>query len=84
MIKIKQIKRAGVEYPVQDYNLFELEQAINAGKVVAIAEDGSLTAIELKLEKYPIEVDGVGVNTLAAAFDLGEEIKLLEDIILTE
>lgn len=84
MVKIKQLERAGVEYPIQDYNLFELEQAINAGKVVAIADDGSLTAIALDLNKYPVEVEGNGVNTLAEAFAIGGEVKLLEDIVITE
>ena len=82
MIKIKQLERAGVKYPIQDYNLFELEQAINAGKVIGIANDGSLVAINLN--KSPIEVDGKGVATLAEAFELGGEVKLLEDIIITE
>ena len=82
MIKLKNVEIDGALYPIQDYNLYELEQTVNAGKVLSIAEDGSLVAV--KFSQSPILVNGENVATLAEAFAIGGEIKLMEDIVLTE
>lgn len=82
MVKLYNAEIGNEIFPIKDYNLYELEQAVNAGKVIGIADDGSLVAINL--DKSPIEVEGNGVATLAEAFELGGEVKLLEDIVITE
>lgn len=82
MVKLYNAEIGNEIFPIKDYNLYELEQAVNAGKVIGIADDGSLVAINL--DKSPIEVEGNGIATLAEAFELGGEVKLLEDIVITE
>ena len=83
MVKLYNAEIGNEIFPIKDYNLYELEQAINAGKVIAIADDGSLVAVEMKAYGG-IEVGGEKVETLQEAFNIGGEVKLFADVVITE
>ena len=83
MVKLYNAQIGNEIFPIKDYNLYELEQAINAGKVIAIADDGSLVAVEMKVYGG-IEVGGEKVETLQEAFNIGGEVKLFADVVITE
>ena len=81
---INAIEKNNELYEIKDFNLSSLYEAANAGKILAINEDGSGLAV-VNPVKGVAEVNGVVYESLQDAFNavLGkDEVKLIDDLFI--
>ena len=82
---LSSIERENKLYELKDYDLASLCDVANAGKLLALDENGELVAVNMKEEKGVAEVNGIKYATLQEAFDavlVSDEVKLIDDLYI--